>query len=156
MFQQKCMLKPTPEILGKHLFEHSCTNNKTCFGVFLCIFGLGSFCHVRLFVELCLAMESNKQNKKMNHEEQNKIQICNASIVFLWKRQQTKHSNLKNKKPKTQQKEEPKQNWTTTSEATLHQNTRIAGKFWFTGRETSTTNTTQPTKTKRNKTNKTK
>ena len=49
VFQQKCILKPTPEILGKHFFEHNCTNNKTCFGVFLCIFGLGSFCHVRPF-----------------------------------------------------------------------------------------------------------
>ena len=57
VFQQKCMLKPTPEILGKHFFEHSCTNDKTCFGVFLFSFGLGSFCHVRLFVELCLARE---------------------------------------------------------------------------------------------------
>ena len=31
-------------------------------------------------------MENNKQNKKMNHEEQNKIQVCNASTAFLWRK----------------------------------------------------------------------
>ena len=83
-------------------------------------------------------MENNKQNKKMNHEEQNKIQICNASIVFLWKKDNRQNiptsrtRSQKHNKKKSQKiiEQQPlKQHYT--------KNTRIAGKCLFIGRETS-------------------
>ena len=120
-FQQKCILKPTPEILGKHFFEHNCTNNKTYFGCFCAFWVWGVFAMSSHLLNCVLLWKITTKTKRWTMKSKTISKYATRLLCFFEKRQQTKHSNLKNTKPKTQQKEEPKNNWTTTSEATLHQ-----------------------------------